>query len=214
MPYVLASLLIVLVLTGALYRIPIPERSAQQIASALVNGSASVPHFRGAMDAPLTLVEYGDYECPPCATFNPVLWDLLQRYGNKLRLEYRHYPLTPHHPNAVLAAAAAEAAGEQGRYWEMNDLLFDTQSQWAHTTDAEQKFVALAGQLGLNKARFIEALHSPSIQKRVSNDMHIARESEFGGTPTFLLNGRRIDVPRATVEQFAIFIDAALNGNK
>ena len=194
MPYALGSVLIVLL----------------QIGSAFITRNAPVPHYRGAANAPVTLVEYGDYECPPCGSYNPVLKDLLQRYDGKLRLEYRHYPLTPVHPNAMLAAAAAEAAGQQGHYWEMNDLLFERQTQWAHTANAEETFIGFAGQLGLDKAEFIQALHSPAIQQRISHDIAEAREAQLDGTPTFLLNGKRIYADRVSVDSFAALIDAAL----
>jgi protein-disulfide isomerase len=212
MPYAVASIVIVLALTGVFYKGRTPVQPAQQIASALVTRNAPVPHFRGAVDAPVTLVEYGDYECPPCATFNPILKELLQRYGNKLRLEYRHYPLTQVHPNAMLAAVAAEAAGEQGHYWEMNDLLFDAQELWIHRPDAEQTFIGFADRLGLDHARFVEALHAPASRQRVSRDMEEAKEAQFYGTPTFFLNGKHIEVSRAAVDSFAVFIDAELKG--
>src|SRR5262245_28958509 len=119
MPYAFTSLLLALVLAGGWEE------------TSLVRSSQNVIHYRGTATAPVTLVEYGDYECPFCASYNVALKDLLQRYGSRVRLEYLHYPL-PNHPNAVLAASAAEAAGEQGQYWEMNDLLFESQTKWAH----------------------------------------------------------------------------------
>jgi predicted DsbA family dithiol-disulfide isomerase len=198
MPYALGSLLIVVF----------------QIGSAFITRNAPVPNYRGAADAPVTLVEYGDYECPPCARYNPVLKDLLQRYAGRLRLEYRHYPLTPVHPNAMLAAAAAEAAGQQGHYWEMNDLLFEAQTRWAHAANAEETFIGFASQLGLDKARFMEALHGPAIQQRISHDIAEAREAQLDGTPTFLLNGKRIYADRVSIDAFATLIDAALKGTK
>ena len=151
---------------------------------------------------------------PPCATYNPVIKSVLQHYGDKLRLEFRQFPLAGVHPNAVEAALAAEAAGEQGRYWEMNDLLFETQPQWALAANPDENFTALAARIGLDEVQFLKALHSADLQRRISADVASAQAAHVEGTPTFFLNGRHIDVPAVTLEAFQKTIDPELQRNR
>src|SRR5437867_7495308 len=127
---------------------PVPETT---VSRALPAGKVREPRYRGASTAPVTLLEYGDYECPPCATYNPIINSVLQRFDRKVRLEFRHYPLRIH-PNAGKAALAAEAAGEQGHYWEMHDLLFESQPQWSRAGNPEMEFAAMAGSIGLDQS--------------------------------------------------------------
>lgn len=190
-----------------------PTRETAVVAG-LPAGDAAESHYRGAPNAPLTLLEYGDYQCPPCAAYNPVIKSVLQHYGDKLRLEFRQFPLAGVHPNAVEAALAAEAAGEQGRYWEMNDLLFETQQQWARAANPDENFTALAARIGLDEMQFLKALHSEDLQRRISADVASAQAAHVQGTPTFFLNGRHIDVPTVTLEAFQKAIDPELQRNR
>lgn len=175
----------------------------------LTSDSANPSTARGPSDAPLTLVEFGDYECPSCAYYHPIVNEVLRRYPDEVRLEFRHYPLISIHPNAMLAAMAAEAAGEQGRYWEMHDLLFETQPRWSQSGNAEAEFVSLAGRLGLDMNQFMQALRSPNVEQRVLEDVVAAREANVEAVPTFFLNGRRISSGRG-VEDFVQVLDAEL----
>jgi len=190
-----------------------PTREPAVVAG-LPAGDAAESHYRGAPNAQMTLLEYGDYQCPWCATYNPIVKDILQRYGDKVRLEFRQFPLAGVHPNAVEAALAAEAAGEQGHYWEMNDLLFETQQQWAHASNPDENFAALAERIGLDQTRFLQSLHSPDLQKRISADVESAKAAHVEGTPTFFLNGRHIDVSEATAQALQNAIDAELQRNR
>lgn len=177
-------------------------------------GNAAESHYRGDSNAPATLLEYGDYECPPCGTFNPVIKEVLQRYAGKIKLEFRQFPLAGVHPNAVKAALAAEAAGDQSHYWEMNDLLFETQPQWSKAANPDEALMALAGRLGLDQNRFVEAFHSPELQRRISDDVASAQAARVRGTPTFFLNGHLLNVPGATLEIFMQAIESELQQGK
>jgi Na+/H+ antiporter NhaA len=140
-------------------------------------------HVRGPLDAPVTLVEYGDYECPYCGRAAPVVRELLRRFDGRLRFVFRHLPLTDVHANAALAAQAAEAAGAQGRYWEMHDLLF------AHQDALD--VAALRGhaqQLGLDVDAFEADLREGRHAARVAQDVNTAGEAGVAGTPTFFIN--------------------------
>ena len=140
-------------------------------------------HIRGAVDAPVTLLEYGDYECPHCARAAPGVRDLLRDFDGRVRFVFRHLPLPDVHPNAALAAEAAEAAGAQGAFWPMHDLLI------AHQ-DAVQlaDLVRYAGALGLDTKRFEEHLRTARFAPHVAQDLNSAEEAGVAGTPTFFID--------------------------
>jgi Na+/H+ antiporter NhaA len=142
-------------------------------------------HVRGPVDAPVTLVEYGDFECPYCGQAEPVVRELLRDFGD-VRYVWRHLPLTDVHPRAQLAAEAAEAADEQGAFWEMHDLLLDHQD---HLGPGD--LIRYAEQLGLDVERFTDRLQSHAGTARVAEDVDSADLSGVSGTPTFFINGRR-----------------------
>ena len=143
-------------------------------------------HIRGVPDAPVTLVEYGDFECPYCVDAVPVINELTERLGDELRYVWRHLPLSDVHPSAQLAAEAAEAAAAQGRYWEMHDRLLADSSE---LSAAEIR--ALAQELGLDLDQFESDLHHRRYAARVAADVRSADASDVTGTPTFFVNGRR-----------------------
>ncbi|HEX2884744.1 MAG TPA: Na+/H+ antiporter NhaA [Candidatus Limnocylindria bacterium] len=140
-------------------------------------------HVRGPADAPVTLVEYGDFECPYCGRAAPVMRELLSRFEGRLRFVFRHLPLTDVHPNAALAAQAAEAAGAQGRFWEMHDLLFEHQD--ALDPAALRRHAA---QLGLNLETFDADLREGRHAGRVAQDVNSAEEAGVAGTPSLFIN--------------------------
>jgi Na+/H+ antiporter NhaA len=142
-------------------------------------------HHRGPDDAPVTLVEYGDFECPYCGMAEPTVRRLLADHGD-LRYVWRHLPLRDVHPRAQIAAEAAEAASEQGRFWEMHDLLLDHQAALQPVD-----LTRYAEQLGLDVERFTNDLHSHAFRDRVEADVESADISGVTGTPTFFVNGRR-----------------------
>jgi Na+/H+ antiporter NhaA len=143
-------------------------------------------HIRGPDDAPVTLVEYADFECPYCGQTEPILRDLVAEFGDQLRYVFRHLPLTEVHEHAQLAAEAAEAAGAQGKFWEMHDLLF------AHQDALDVRDLkAYADELGLDMERFSKELRTRKYAARIANDVAEADETGVTGTPTFFVNGRR-----------------------
>jgi protein-disulfide isomerase len=142
-------------------------------------------HVRGPMDAPVTVVEYGDFECPYCGQAEPVVRELLADFGD-VRYVWRHLPLTDVHPNAQLAAEAAEVAGLQGAFWNMRDLLFENQDRLG-----VKDLLAHAEELSLDLHAFREALRGRKGAARVERDVESADLSGVSGTPTFFINGRR-----------------------
>jgi len=159
--------------------------SAQTIVDLAVPVDVERDHVRGPADAPVTLVEYGDFECPYCGHAEPVIRELQADFGD-LRYVWRHLPLTDVHPQAQLAAEAAEAAGAHGKFWEMYDLLF------AHQSKLLMRYlVGYADQLALDSPRFQEDLRKRKFASRVAQDVESADLSGVSGTPVFFINGRR-----------------------
>ena len=148
-------------------------------------------HIRGPATARLTLLEYGDYECPHCGAAYPVVEEVRRRMGSKLRFVYRHFPLANVHPHAELACHAVEAAGAQGRFWEMHDALFENQEA-LELAD----LVSYAAALGLDVARFEQEIDRGVHASRIREDFMSGVRSGVNGTPTFFVNDNRYDGPR------------------
>jgi len=149
----------------------------------------AVDHVLGPEHAPVTVVEYGDFECPNCKLAAPAVKLLLERFTNRVRFAFRHFPLEQPHPHALAAAEAAECAGAQGRFWEMHDLLFARQQHLAR-----RDLDAYAAQLGLDMARFSAEMDDEVYLQRVREHMEGARRSHVRGTPGFFVNGMIQDV--------------------
>ena len=168
-------------------------------------------HTRGPKDAPVTLVKYGDYECPYCGEAHPVLKELQERMGEQVRFVFRHFPLDSVHPRARRAAQAAEAAASQGRFWEMHDLLYERQDELG-----EEDLMGYAAELGLDLGRFEEDLTNDNHAWRIEEDRLGGDRAEVSGTPTFFVNGVRYTGPMdldgllAAVEEAASSSSASL----
>lgn len=136
------------------------------------------------------VIEFGDYQCPACAQTNPDVNKLKEEFKDDITFIYRHFPL-PMHPNANPAAEAAEAAGAQGKFWEMHNMLFETQTQWASLADPTSIFSQYAEQLGLDKERFIDDVTNKAHKARISADQSDGYSVGVSGTPTFFINGKQ-----------------------
>ena len=147
-------------------------------------------HVLGDADAPVTLVEYGDYQCPHCAAAHPVVAQVRQHFGKQLLFVYRHFPLTEIHPMAMSAAETAEFAGARGRFWQMHDGLFENQDRLGLPL-----YVALAEALGLPAAGLQAALASGEEVRKIQADFMGGVRSGVNGTPAFFINGQRHDGP-------------------
>lgn len=143
-------------------------------------------HIRGAGDAPVTLLEYGDFECPYCAMASVVVEQVINEMGNQLRYVFRNFPLVQLHPHAERAAEAAEAAGAQGQYWPMHYTLFDNQSALE-----DPDLLTYAQTPGIDVDRFANDLDTGTYQPRVSEDLASGINSGVSGTPTFFINGAK-----------------------
>ena len=156
------------------------------------------PHIKGNPEAAVSLVKYSDFQCPACAQFSPFLTAIVEQYGEDLSFEYKHFPLITAHPYAVPAARAAEAAGQQGKFWEMHDLLFENQRAWSSSANPNALFEQYALELGLDMDTYKRHFRSSKIRDAVNQSYQEARELNLTGTPTLFLNGEEM-----TIETFA-----------
>jgi protein-disulfide isomerase len=145
-------------------------------------------HIRGPKDAPVTLVEYGDYQCPYCAAAHPVVKALLEMEPDTVRFVFRHFPITTIHPLAEAAAEAAEAAGAQGIFWPMHDWIYEHQAELAPDV-----LLAGAQRIGLDTDRFAADVNAHRYEQKIREDFMSGVRSGVNGTPTFFINGARHD---------------------
>ena len=163
-------------------------------------------HAQGALDAPVVLVEYGDYQCPYCGEVAPLLKQLQQRFGDDLCLVFRNFPLPEAHPEAVAAAITAEFAGRHGRFWEAHDLLYANQDLLG-----EDLYLRIAQTLGLDSAELAQALSGGPEGDRVEADLEGGLRSGVNGTPCFFINGTRFE-PRSGFGELVDVIAERLSG--
>ena len=156
------------------------------------------------------VIEYSDFQCPACAIVYPWVQRVLEERGSEMAFAYRHFPLRSIHPNAEQASRAAEAAGQQGKFWEMHDLLFEGQREWAPSSNNATLFAGYAQQLGLNVDQFNSDRESTEVKQRVVRDITSGTAARVSGTPTFFVNGTRIDTPQ-NYEAFAKIISDAIS---
>jgi protein-disulfide isomerase len=161
-------------------------------------------HALGPADAAVTLVEYGDFECPYCGQAYPIVKAIQERMGDRLRFVFRHFPLTESHPHAEHAAETAEAAGAEGKFWEMHDVLYEHQRALS-----DRDLVGYAGDLGLDGPRVARALEQGTFAAKVRGDFRGGVRSGVNGTPTFFINGVRYDGSWADPADFLRALEAA-----
>ena len=145
-------------------------------------------HIQGSGHAAIELVEYGDYQCPHCGRAYPIIKHIQEKLGNKLKFVFRNFPLADAHPNAMHAAIAAEAAGAQGKFWEMHDIIFENQ---VHLGDSH--LVRYAATIGLDVERFKKDFEKQEFADRVEADFESGIRSGVNGTPSFFINGKKYD---------------------
>jgi protein-disulfide isomerase len=201
---------------------PIPAAAATGATAAAEPGTAvaaSTPqtspqpddelaHVRGPADAPITVEIYGDFQCPACGIATKNLDDVANGYGGKIRTVFHEFPLAMH-AHAVEAAMAAEAAGAQGQFWPMHDMLYRYQSIWTESSNPARLFLAYAQSLGLNVAQFQSDQHSDAIKGRIIAQGDAGTKRGVRNTPTIFINGVKV-IGQFTKENFKWSIDAAL----
>lgn len=200
-PWVVIGIITVLLIGGAIWY------STSQ-ADANNEGVEVKAHIKGNPEASIVVIEYSDFQCPSCAQFAPIAEAMIADYGDQVKFEYKHYPLMQIHPNAEAAARAAEAAGQQGKFFEYHDALFENQREWGAASIPGAFFTKYAEELDLDMDMFKRHQRSSILQQNVRDQVVEARELGLTGTPSIFLNGEKMNFQ--TYQEFNDQIKAAL----
>ena len=200
-----------LLLSGAVAGVFYLDSAEPSQPALLLDAVSPTDWTKGGKESKVTLIEYSDFQCPACGHYYPLVKQLAQESGDKIQFAYRHFPL-PSHKNAELAARAAEAGGAQNKFWEMHDAIFEHQGEWSEKSagDARNIFRQYAEKLGLDTARFESDLDSDAVENKVENDRQSGLRSKVNSTPTFFLNGQKIQNPRS-YDEFKSLINDTLS---
>ena len=211
LPFVIVLGVALVTLGGGavLYRAKLPQVKNIPDTQSVSAGSDSSAHIRGKPDAPVTLEEFADFQCPPCGQFAPFAEELLKEYNSRLRVVFRNFPL-PGHEHAREAALAAEAAGFQGKFWEMHDTLYREQLAWSKAPNARELFESYAGTLGLNMEQFKKDMDSDKARERVDSDHALGDSLGIKVTPTLFINKRPVEQQQKNPDGLRAAINAAL----
>jgi protein-disulfide isomerase len=173
---------------------------------------AEPAHVLGPPNAPVRLEEFGDFECPPCGIFHPILQQMHAEFGDKLSITFREFPLVPTHQHALAAASAAEAAALQGKFWEMHDLLYEHQNDWKKEFDVRPIYEGYAKQIGLDVERYKRDVNGDFVAQRIFSDGKRGHSLGVKGTPTVFLNGREVPFEDLPAEKLRVVIQNELRG--
>jgi len=180
--------------------------------STTVPAISSADHVRGDAASSVSVIEYGDFQCPACGAYEPMVEQLTRQYGSRVAFVFRNFPLVQVHQDAQIGAQAAEAAALQGKYWEMHDLLYQKQATWSAEPAASvvaKYFDGYAKSLGLDVAKFDADINSDAVKGKIQTDVASANAAQVDHTPTFFIDLKQIPNPQST-EEFTKAIDAAL----
>jgi protein-disulfide isomerase len=193
LPFIIVAVVGLVTIGGGimLYRAKRPQTTAIPEAMAASKERGEEVHVRGAANAAVTLEVYGDFQCPPCGGLEAPLQQIERDYASSLRVIFRNFPFT-NHEHAHEAAYAAEAAGLQGRFWEMHDLLYREQAIWAKTKDVQPLFDSYAGMIGLNLERFKKDVGGEQVKAKVESDRKRGGELGVRNTPTIFINNQSV----------------------
>jgi protein-disulfide isomerase len=168
----------------------------------------------GAGTDSVTLVEYGDFQCPACRSYYPVIKQVKEKYGDRIKFQFRHFPLVQIHQNAMVAHRAAEAAGRQDKFWEMHNMLYERQQSWESSKNPTTIMEDYAAELGLNIDQFKTDFASASVNDTIQADIKAGQALGASSTPSFVINGKKIDPLPTDVAGFSKLIDEAIAAQK
>lgn len=214
LPFVIIVLVLIAAVAGGWLVLRSSQQSRKSSAPtpdpALEVQGAEPPHLRGNPNAPVTLEEFGDFQCPSCGAYYPELKKIEAEYGDRLKVIFREMPLVPMHEHALLAAQAAEAAGLQGKFWEMHDKLYENQTKWTEAKDLVPIFIDYAKQIGVDPDRFMKDLNGDKVATRIFQDGKRAHALNIRGTPSFFVNGKEASDQQLRPEGLRQMINEAL----
>jgi len=209
---VIVSIIAGVLLIGFLFAVYYFTNQDQLKTMAEINTVKATDHLRWSSEKKNLLVEFSDFQCSACKNFHNFLRQLEATTSSKIgipqrvTLVFRHFPLFQTHPSSMDAAYAAEAAGKQGKFWEMADFLFNSQVDWASRSNVQQYFVDAADKLGLNTDQFAKDMASDTVKNHVQADLAQGNKAGIDATPTFFLNGKKVEVE--TFEQFKQLLES------
>jgi protein-disulfide isomerase len=211
LPFIIVGLVGFITIAGGviLYQANRPVALTISREAAPGNEKQESMHVRGPVEAPVTLEEFGDFQCPPCGMISGPLLEIEKDYGPKLRVIFRNFPF-PNHEHALEAAYAAEAAGLQGRYWEMHDLLYKEQANWSKAPDAKQLFASYAKILGLEMDRFEADVAGSTVKARITADQERGKSLGVNATPSIFINNQGVPPKSLNPTALRAAIDEAL----
>lgn len=221
LPYLVIGIVGVLIVIGLVWWLQNRQAAPQKAQSGTLKSNintalasapagANPPNFRGAANSPIVLEEFADYQCPTCAKVHPVLSQIASEYGSRIKFVYRSFPLTSIHDKSYDAAVAAEAAGLQGKFWDMQNQLFQNQSKWSSSMDHRTLFADYAKLIGLDVEKFKTDSAGLLTKSRVDADLARASAARLSGTPSLFLNGSPIDVAQISVDRLRSIIEEEL----
>lgn len=187
-------------LLGLLAKLGSSTTSSGQTGAPLKTAMSETDWVKGSATAPHTIVEYSDFQCPSCGSYYPLLKRLAEEHGDQVRVAYRHFPLEQIHNNARVAARAAEAAGRQGKFFEMHDALFNTQDNWSTDSNPSIFFEDLSASIGLDSAKFKADFKDSRIDDKINSDLASGRASGVNATPSLFFDGKLINNPNSYEE--------------
>lgn len=190
-----------LVVAGMIYIVSKQRTLPTRIDAKIESAITETDWVKGNRNAEVVITEYSDFQCPACAFYQPVVKEIINEFGDQVALVYRHFPL-PMHRHAIFMAQAAEAAGQQGKFFEMHDLIFENQSSWTNSSASAVREVVerYATELGLDIEKFKTDLDSETIAEKIEKDLDDALASDISYTPTLFINGELITNPNSYSE--------------
>ncbi|HMI08982.1 MAG TPA: thioredoxin domain-containing protein [Candidatus Saccharimonadales bacterium] len=171
------------------------------------NGS---DNLYGKLDSPVQLTEFVDFQCEACYAFYPTVKAVKEKYKDQVKFQVKNFPISSAHANSLAAAASAQAAAKQGKFWEMHNLLFERQKMWENDTNRDEVFASFANELSLNPDQFKSDVASSETRATINADLDEVKRLGGDGTPTFVLNGKKIDNPENSIEAFSAMLDKEL----
>jgi protein-disulfide isomerase len=214
-PWVVVGVLAVVLFGGVTLVVNLFASEDRQEIAEIDSNITIVPHIKGNPEAAVELVEYSDFQCPACASFQPILAEVMTQFDGAVKLEFRHFPLQMHQ-HARAAALAAEAAGQQDKFFEYHDILFTRQSEWSGMLSPKGTFSDYAEELGLDVGRFEQDMRSKVLRDRIQDDLNNGisltgpdGEPLITGTPSFFLNGEKMQF--TTLDEFVTQIALAVD---
>ena len=202
----IAGLVIALAVLMAYYFYAVSRGDVNSVKEVVIS---ETDHVRGAASGTVTLVEFGDFQCPACAAYEPLVRKVVEENPETVKFVFRHFPLTQIHPNALLAAKASEAAGLQGKFWEMHDMLYDNQQAWSGGLNAREIIIGYAKTLKLDEAKFSNDLNAAAVEEKILAEYQEGSKLGVQGTPTFFINGKKISNPQSFEAFDALIKEAA-----